>query len=120
MKSKAGRKPIGDKALTDVQKTQAHRQRLKERKQLLDDKGLIEVSLIVTKDQVSKIKAVAKMTKVSYSGLLHAITQPAIEDLCKRHDDFYIRWYEEKEKQRQEWINNNPELFKELLNSEIK
>ena len=37
MKSKAGRKPIGDKALTDVQKTQAHRQRLKERKQLLDD-----------------------------------------------------------------------------------
>lgn len=119
MKNKAGRKPIGDKALTDVQKTQAHRQRLKEKKKLLDDKGLIEISLIVTKDQISKIKAVAKMMKINEAKLLHAITQPGIIDLCQRHDDIFIRRYEEQDRLRQEWCDNNPELLKELLNSEV-
>ena len=104
---------------TSTERVKAHQSRAKERKRLLDDKGLIEISLIVTKDQISKIKAVAKMTEVNEVKLLYAITQPAIKDLCQRHDDIFIRRYEEQDRLRQEWSDNNPELLKELLNSEV-
>jgi hypothetical protein len=110
---------MNDQKQTSTERVKAHQARAKERKQLLSEKGLVEISLIVSKDEVSKIKAMAKMMKINEAKLLHVVTQPAIKDLCQRHDDIFIRRYEEQERLRQEWCDNNPELLKELLNSEV-
>ncbi len=110
---------MSDQKQTSTERVKAFQARAKERKQQLDDKGLVEVLLIVTKDQVSKIKSVAKMSKVNEARLLHALAQPAIKDLCQRHDDMFIRRYEERDRQLQE-LMNSPELIEELLNSEVE
>ena len=104
---------------TSTERVKAHQARNKERKQLLANKGLVEISLIVHKDQFFQIKNAAKMTQVSDAKLLYVVTQPAIKKLCKAHDQILIRRGEEQERLRQEWCDNNPELLKELLNSEV-
>jgi hypothetical protein len=60
------------------------------------------------------------MQKINDARLLHAITQPAIKDLCQRHDDTFIRMQKEHDKLREEWIINNAELLEQLLNSEVE
>lgn len=104
-------------ALTSAEKMQAYRQKLKERKQRLDDIGLTEISLIISKDELFKIKNMAKMMQVNEAKLLYSVTRQSIKDLSQRHDDVLTTRYKEQERLRQNWIDSNPELFKELMNS---
>lgn len=76
---------------TSTERVKAHQARQKELKQALGDKGFTTINLIVKKDQVFKINNAAKMLKKNPQQLLYSITQPAIVELCQKHDDILIR-----------------------------
>jgi len=103
---------------TSTARVKAHLARKKERKQLLASKGLMEVPLIVKIDQVFTIENAAKMTRRRAPELLYSITQPAICQLCQKHDEILANNAQVRMEKVLAWIEENPELIEEALKNE--
>ncbi|MGZ5010334.1 MAG: hypothetical protein ACXV74_05155 [Methylobacter sp.] len=76
---------------SSAQRTKEWRKREQERKQGLDKLGLVEIRLVVHKDQLPKLSDAAKMARKKTDLFLYILTQPAIRSAIKKVDDMYTK-----------------------------
>lgn len=79
-------------AKTQAERSKEWREKRKKRKLLLEEKGLVEVRLIITKEQRTALEFVTTVLNKNIENYLFSITQPALIKVTEGYKNTQINY----------------------------